>query len=69
MKMPESLRWEELDEDAWVEIVLTRLEPLQSAAEMRGFLAGALEDAELDRGKRLARGWEPKTWEELQEQE
>lgn len=69
MKMPESLRWEELDEGTWAEIVLSRLEPLQSAAEMRGFLAGALEAAELDRAKRLASEWEPKTWEELQEQQ
>lgn len=69
MKMPESLRWEELDEDAWRMIVMSRLEPLQSAAEMRGFLAGALEDAELQRAKRLAREWEPKTWEELQDRE
>ena len=66
MKMPESLRWEELDDGTWTEIVMSRLEPLQSAAEMRGFLAGALEDAELERAKRLAREWEPKTWEELQ---
>ena len=69
MKMPESLRWKELDDGRWAEIVLSRLEPLQSAAEMRGFLAGALDDAELQRAKRLAREWEPKTWEELQDRE
>ncbi|MCY4598392.1 MAG: tetratricopeptide repeat protein [Acidobacteria bacterium] len=69
MKMPESLRWDELDDDAWTEIVLNRLEPLQSAAEMRGFLVGTLDDAELERAKRLAREWEPKTWEELQDRE
>ena len=69
MKMPESLRWEELDDDAWTEIVLNRLEPLQSAAEMRGFLAGALKDAELDRAKRLASEWQPKTWQDLQERQ
>ncbi len=69
MKMPESLRWEELHESTWVEIVLSRLEPLQSAAETRGFLAGVLEDAELERAKRLASEWKPKTFEELQERE
>ena len=69
MKMPESSLWGELVEDAWGQIVLSRLEPLQSAAEMRGFLAGALEDAELERAKHLAREWKPKTWEELQERE
>ncbi len=41
MKMPESLRWEELDEAAWRMIVMSRLKPLQSVAEMKGFLDGA----------------------------
>ena len=69
MEMPESLRWKELDDGNWAEIVLNRLEPLQSAAEMRGFLVGTLEDHELQRAKRLAAEWEPKTWQELQERQ
>ena len=69
MKMPESLRWKELDEAAWGMIVTSRLKPLQTVAEMRGFLDGVLEDADLERAKRLAREWKPKIWEELQEQE
>ena len=69
MKMPESLRWEELDEAAWRMIVMSRLKPLQSVTEMRGILDGSMEAAEVERAARLAREWKPKTWEELQEQE
>ena len=69
MEMPESLRWEELDDDVWAEIVLNRLEPLQAAAEIRGFLDRSMKDADLQRARRLAGEWQPKTWQELQQRQ